>query len=89
MGKAARFACIAAPMVCTIASLLCCLLLLIAGTNKNIGGLNGIYITRVCVSFPFPPPGREADRVSRGIRLFAGGERRWLTLALSRSTYVT
>ncbi|TGZ80889.1 hypothetical protein EX30DRAFT_306985 [Ascodesmis nigricans] len=47
MGRAARFACIAAPMVCTIASLICVLLLLLAGTNDKLSGLDGVYITRV------------------------------------------
>jgi len=47
MGKAARFACIILPMLTTLASLLCCLAVLLAGTNKSIKGLNTLYLVKL------------------------------------------
>jgi len=47
MGKAARFACILTPMVCTLISLVCAFILVIAGTNKNLHGLQGLYWAKI------------------------------------------
>lgn len=47
MGKVGRFACILVPMIFTISSLLCVLLLLLSGTNKNLRGLELHYQTKL------------------------------------------
>ncbi|KAF8472723.1 SUR7/PalI family-domain-containing protein [Kalaharituber pfeilii] len=47
MGKLGRFACILTPMLLTLASLTCTVLLMAGGTNKKIGWVNDLYIFRI------------------------------------------
>jgi len=47
MGKAARFACILTPMLLTLASLLCTILIMAGGTNKNNEWISNVYFLRV------------------------------------------
>ncbi|KAH0610237.1 uncharacterized protein H6S33_011764 [Morchella sextelata] len=43
MGKAGRFACILTPMLCTLASLVCTVLVLVGGTNKSSTLASNLY----------------------------------------------
>ena len=43
MGKLGRFACIFTPMVLTIASLVCLIIVALGGTNKNNSSFNNLY----------------------------------------------
>ena len=58
MGKLGRIACIATPMVLTIASLLCIVFVFLGGTNRNDATLRGLYFFKVCKKpsrfFPIP-----------------------------------
>lgn len=47
MGKAARFACILAPMLLTLASIMCTVLIMVGGTNKGKGWITDIYFFRI------------------------------------------
>lgn len=58
MGKIGRFACILTPMICTLISLFCTIVVLLGGTNKNSGPISGLYFFRVRV----PPPVIDAYR---------------------------
>jgi hypothetical protein len=51
MGKIGRFACILTPMLCTLASLVCVILILTAGTTRHM--LPSVYYIQV---LPLPPP---------------------------------
>jgi len=51
MGKAGRFACILTPMLLTLASLCCVLIVMIGGTNKNSGMISGLYFLRIDTRF--------------------------------------
>lgn len=50
MGKVGRFACIFTPMVLTIASLVCLIIVALGGTNKNNSTLNNLYFFRANTS---------------------------------------
>ena len=50
MGKAGRFACIFLPMVGTIASLVCLIVVGMGGTNKDSSSLNNLYFFRANTS---------------------------------------
>lgn len=47
MGKLARFACILTPMLCTLASLICTILVIVGGTNKSNAWISDIYFLRL------------------------------------------
>jgi hypothetical protein len=47
MGKAARFACILAPLLMTMASLICIVLVGLGGTNKRMAVLDSFYFFKV------------------------------------------
>lgn len=47
MGKAGRFACILTPMLCTLASLVCTILVLVGGTNKSSSLATNLYFFSV------------------------------------------
>jgi len=50
MGKAGRFACIFLPMVGTIASLVCLIIVGLGGTNQHNTGMNNLYFFRANTS---------------------------------------
>lgn len=47
MGKAARFACILTPMLCTLASLIVGIVIIGAGTNKKLDSWNNYYLVKI------------------------------------------
>jgi hypothetical protein len=47
MGKAGRFACILTPMVLSFASLICLLVVFLAGLNKGDSNLRSLYYFKV------------------------------------------
>jgi hypothetical protein len=49
MGKAGRFACIFTPMLLTLASLICIVLVGLGGTNKNMAAFDSLYFFKVSV----------------------------------------
>ncbi|KAI9888040.1 MAG: hypothetical protein M1823_000161 [Watsoniomyces obsoletus] len=67
MGKAGRFACIAAPLLLSIAALLCMITVVLGGMNKNLAQRNRFYFFKADTSGfnPTPEPSftknREAD----------------------------
>ncbi|KAA8913758.1 SUR7/PalI family-domain-containing protein [Sphaerosporella brunnea] len=72
MGKLGRFACILTPMLCTLASLVCIVLLLIAGTSNNV--LPSVYYMQLDLrhinlqsSIDVIPGGTFSHNVSTGI----------------------
>ncbi|KAH0533829.1 hypothetical protein FGG08_007544 [Glutinoglossum americanum] len=50
MGKAARFACIFTPMLLTLASLICIVLVGLGGTNKSMASLDSLYFFKADTS---------------------------------------
>ena len=50
MGKAGRFACIFVPMLATIASLICLIIIAVGGTDQNKSAYNDLYFFRANTS---------------------------------------
>lgn len=48
MGKLGRIVCIATPMVLTVASFICIVVVFLAGSNRNDPTLRGLYFFKVC-----------------------------------------
>ncbi|PWW78513.1 hypothetical protein C7212DRAFT_343216 [Tuber magnatum] len=51
MGKAGRFACILTPMLLTLASLCCVVIVMIGGTNKSSSPISGLYFLKIDTRF--------------------------------------